>query len=217
MPLAKNPKYDLRRKYNRFVETSLIISLVALIAAFMYIPAPEDKVVITEKGPELITVYTPPTAIKPEVPARPVLPADFIESIEEIDGPEEVTIPTTEDIKPITEIKPPVIEKNDNYEDAPFYEISEVMPQPVGGLKSIYDNLVYPQMAIKAGIQGQVTVLAFIDEAGNVVNTQLLKTIGGGCDEAAVEAIKKTKFNPGKQRERPVKVRMMIPVKFVLK
>jgi protein TonB len=55
-----------------------------------------------------------------------------------------------------------------------------------------------------------------IDERGNVNNPVVVRGIGGGCDEAAVEAVKKAKFTPGMQRGRPVKVSYTLPVTFRL-
>jgi len=53
-----------------------------------------------------------------------------------------------------------------------------------------------------------------IDENGNVVNADVLKGIGAGCDEAALTAVRETKFNPGRQRGKPVKVRISVPIIF---
>ncbi|MEX2090159.1 MAG: energy transducer TonB, partial [Bacteroidota bacterium] len=71
-------------------------------------------------------------------------------------------------------------------------------------------------MAVRAGIQGRVFVLAFVNEVGHVVKAEVQKGIGGGCDEAAVKAVMESKFHPGKQRGKAVKVRVSIPVRFSL-
>jgi hypothetical protein len=39
--------------------------------------------------------------------------------------------------------------------------------------------------------------LAYINEEGIVLKTEILKGIGGGCDEAAEYAVKHTKYFPG--------------------
>ena len=75
----------------------------------------------------------------------------------------------------------------------------------------------YPEIAQEAGIEG-VVVQAFIDEKGRVKETLILKGVPNtGLDEAAMEAIRKTKFRPAKQRERAVGVWISIPVNFRLK
>ena len=76
----------------------------------------------------------------------------------------------------------------------------------------------YPEIAQEAGIEGVVIVQAFIDEKGRVKETMILKGIPNtGLDEAAIEAIRKTRFKPAKQRERAVGVWISIPVNFRLK
>ena len=76
----------------------------------------------------------------------------------------------------------------------------------------------YPEIAQEAGIEGVVVVQAFIDEKGRVKETLILKGVPNtGLDEAAMEAIRKTKFRPAKQRERAVGVWISIPVNFRLK
>jgi protein TonB len=92
----------------------------------------------------------------------------------------------------------------------------EEMPQLVGGMTALMKSLEYPELAIRAGIQGRVYIVAFVNEQGDVVRAEILKGIGGGCDEAALAAVKKAKFIPGKQRGKPVKTRISIPVEFKL-
>lgn len=77
---------------------------------------------------------------------------------------------------------------------------------------------VYPEIAQEAGIEGVVVVQAFIDKKGRVKETLILKGVPNtGLDEAAMEAIRNTRFRPAKQRERSVGVWISIPVNFRLK
>jgi len=77
---------------------------------------------------------------------------------------------------------------------------------------------IYPEIAQEAGIEGVVIVQAFIDEKGRVKETIILKGVPNtGLDEAAMDAIRKTRFRPAKQRERAVGVWISIPVNFRLK
>lgn len=93
---------------------------------------------------------------------------------------------------------------------------AEEMPEPIGGMFSIQKNIRYPELAKRAGIEGKVYVLAFIDEHGDVVNAQIIKGIGAGCDEAALHAVKLVKFKPGRQEGKPVKTQVSIPIVFKL-
>jgi len=98
--------------------------------------------------------------------------------------------------------------------DEEYLVVAEEMPEPVGGLPAIIKNIVYPQVALKAGIEGKVYLLAYINEKGNVDDVKIVKGIGAGCDEAAVDAVKKTRFNPGKNKGVAVKVKLSIPIMF---
>jgi TonB family protein len=98
--------------------------------------------------------------------------------------------------------------------DPAFFAKLDVEPRPVGGMADIYSKLVYPEEALKNNIQGLVEVLTFIDENGNVVDMVVIKGLGYGCDEAAKNAIRYTKFHPGFIKGVPVKSQLKIPIQF---
>ena len=76
----------------------------------------------------------------------------------------------------------------------------------------------YPEVAQEAGIEGTVIVQVFVDYKGRVKETIILKGIPNtGLDDAAIAAIRETRFEPAKQRERPLGVWISIPVNFRLK
>lgn len=96
-----------------------------------------------------------------------------------------------------------------------YVAFAEVMPAPIGGVQAIYKNITeYPRAAKDAGIQGKVYVLAFINETGTVDKVKVVKGIGGGCDEAAIEAVRKTKFTPGKSKGKAIKVKTSLAIVF---
>jgi protein TonB len=109
-----------------------------------------------------------------------------------------------------------LLSNNANAQQDPYLPFAQVMPQPVGGIASIYKRIEYPEMAKKAGVEGKVYLLVYIDENGKVNDVKVLKGIGGGCDEAAVNGVKEVKFIPGKQNGVPVKVKLSLPVTFKL-
>ncbi len=97
-----------------------------------------------------------------------------------------------------------------------YRDFAEKMPQIIGGIEAITKNLHYPEIAKKAGIEGRVMVSLKVNEKGNVVEAKVLKGIGSGCDEAAVDVLKKLKFTPAMNNNIPVKVRIVIPIVFKL-
>ncbi len=112
---------------------------------------------------------------------------------------------------------PPAESENGSAIDPAYFLTAEVMPEPVGGMKSIMNRLVYPAQAKEKKIQGKVEIRAFIDQYGEVTSAEVVKGIGYGCDIAARIAVYYTKFTPGLIKGKPVNVQMIIPVEFQLK
>jgi protein TonB len=110
--------------------------------------------------------------------------------------------------------QPPQKEIIEIEEEPTYFVAVEEMPEPINGLKGIQEKIVYPEIAKRAGIEGKVFVRAFVDETGTVTKAEVVKGIGGGCDEAALDAVLKTKFKPGKQRGKPIKVQVTISIVF---
>ncbi len=97
-----------------------------------------------------------------------------------------------------------------------YLAFAEKMPAPVGGLPSIYKKIKYPIVAKQAGIEGKVYLIAFVNESGKVEDVKILKGIGGGCDEAAADAVLRTEFTPGENKGKPVKVKLSLAIQFKL-
>jgi len=55
-----------------------------------------------------------------------------------------------------------------------------------------------------------------VDKEGNVRDPKVLRDIGGGCGEAAIEAVKEVKFTPGRLNGEAVNVQYSMPVTFRL-
>ena len=99
--------------------------------------------------------------------------------------------------------------------------IQETQPCFRGGktelIKFIQSNLVYPQEAISAGVEGKVFVEFYIEKDGSVTNGKVLKGIGYGCDEEALRVVGlMPKWRPCKVRGESVRVRQTLPITFVL-
>ena len=113
-------------------------------------------------------------------------------------------------------INPPKEQIPEISEEPAYFIAVEEMPKPIGGIAEIQKKIEYPEIAKRVGLEGKVFVRAYVDETGIVTKAELVKGIGGGCDEAAIDAILKTRFSPGKQRGKPIKVQVTIPINFKL-
>lgn len=212
--IHKNPKFDLRLKYRKALEVSVIIALALIIVAFMFFPHVETPVMASLVPQEVITTEPiDPTAqpLRPPPPPRPPIP---IESPIDEPLPNAPIFPGSELI-PDKSAPPPVTWKGGD--DEKVFRIVEENPVPIGGIAAIRAEVKYPELAKRLGIEGTVTVVAFVNEEGIVVKAKVFKGIGVGCDEAAVDAVKRVRFEPGRQRGKPVKARVSIPIVFRLK
>lgn len=84
-------------------------------------------------------------------------------------------------------------------------------------------NAGYPSTAREAGFEGTVFIRFVVETDGTISNVEVLKdqTPGGGLKEAALSAVEAMnemprKWNPGIQRGNPIRVRVVVPVKFKL-
>ncbi|WP_340103423.1 energy transducer TonB [Rhodohalobacter sp. 8-1] len=217
----RDPKVDLRKYYTIFFEVGLIITLMVFIGLtrMNFVPSDEqDFVLQTQDVVEMEEIIqTKQREMVPPPPRPPVpvaVPNDVI--IEDVD----IDINAELDLSADGYLPPPPKSKEEEVEDEPeqdFFIAVEKMPEIIGGMKGIQERIQYPELAVKANIQGRVYVQFIVNENGEVEDPVVLRGIGGGCDQEAVRVIKETKFSPGMQRGRPVRVRYSLPIIFMLR
>jgi TonB family protein len=95
-------------------------------------------------------------------------------------------------------------------------DVAEVQPELIGGLEALAAGVVYPELARRAGIEGQVVVQFIVDETGGVTEPVVLRSPSPLLSEAALHAVGGVRFTPGAQDGRPVKVRFAVPIAFRL-
>ena len=107
-------------------------------------------------------------------------------------------------------------------EDPPkILSVVDEMPTFPGGDQARIDflgeNIRYPELAKREGVQGHVFVTFVVEEDGNLSNVKILRGIGGGCDEETVRVIESMpKWKPGKQQGKAVRVQFNMPILFKL-
>ena len=109
--------------------------------------------------------------------------------------------------------------KEEKTDDDFIFEIVEQQAEFPGGAAAmaqfIQKNLKYPEIALENGIEGTVVVEFVVERDGSITNIKVLKEIGAGCGNEAMRIVKlMPKWNPGKQRDMPVRVKMRAPIKF---
>ena len=108
-------------------------------------------------------------------------------------------------------------QSNEAIDPADYLEEVEVAPELIGGIKELAKHVVYPEEAAKAGIQGTVFVKAYVGKTGMIDDLVIEKSPNDLLSQAALDAVRQVRFKPGTDNGEPVKVMVMIPVKFALK
>ncbi len=188
---------------------------------------------------EIIEMETPRTAEPPPPPPPPPPPVieevpDEVEIEEEIEFVDNTITEETVVEAPKVEAAPPPPpppppkKKADRLfvvvEDAPMFPGCEKEKKEDRKtcadsklFKYLSENLEYPVIARENGITGRVIVQFVVEKDGSITDVNVVRGIGGGCDEVAQEVIEgMPKWNPGKQRGRPVRVQFTLPVAFTL-
>ncbi len=212
-----NRDSKLRKNYLLTLEGGFILSILIFLVAFnvnLQIDS-SNEIVLIQKQEEVYIeeIIQTKQELKAPAPPRPTVPIEVpndeiledeiidIDAELDFDEPMDISIPPK-----------PIQQKNDD--EAEIFVVVENPPILIGGTAAVQSNIVYPPLALQAGIEGRVIVQFIIDKNGQVLHPTVIRGIGGGCDEEAVRAVLKAKFQPGLQRGRPVAVRYTLPITF---
>ena len=97
-----------------------------------------------------------------------------------------------------------------------------VFPAYQGGKKAlstyIAQNLDYPDLAKENGIEGMVIIEFYIAEDGSIEKVGVDKSLGFGCDEAALNVVKHMpSWSPAQLRGKNITKKMKKPIYFSLR
>ena len=210
---GKKPEADLRRQYPKVFRTSMgVVFLFHVLMALLFpefdtsaAPRRKDQIVISmEDIPETKQIQRPPP------PPRPAVPIET----ESEDVPDDVTIENTNldpdnvfvDVPP----PPPPSAAGEVEEEILEFFAVEQKPELVKDAKP-----VYPELARKAMLEGQVFLRFLVGKDGRVREVHVLK----GEEifrQAAVDAVSQFVFKPAIQNDKPVRVWMAMPIRFRL-
>ena len=194
----------------------IVFSVIAGMASLFYLNPKFDtasRMTAAATFEEVIDTFDIPETRQFEVPPAPSRPSIPIESEDE-DFAEDITIEET-DLDDFEWEAPPKL-TDDPASRIKFIPYDEP-PEPIGGYIAIQRMVVYPEIALRAGIEGSVTVQVFVNNKGFVEETIILSGIPQtGLNEAAANAIKRVRFKPARQRDRAVGVWISVPIHFKL-
>jgi len=223
MESKKTPEADLTHKSGLFLNIGLVLSLLFVILAFEWKSYDDGDLMdlgqINDDFEEMTEI--PPTQQPPPPPPKIQQP-QIIEIPDEEEIEEEIEVDLDVEVTEETVIEEIVFEEPVEEEAAEeIFTIVEQQPGYPGGNAAFYSyigkKMKYPSQARRMGIEGKVFVQFVVDTNGAITDVQVMRGIGAGCDEEAIRVIQNSpKWQPGKQRGKAVKVRMVLPITFKL-
>lgn len=230
MEIKKTPKADLENKKFLFREIGLVITLLIVFAGFEYRTyeksvstlESENATILEEEMIPITKQELPP----PEMPKIPVITEQFqivddnMKITTNVDFSSEDRKDIAVNIKDYTKGtgREEVVEE----EEIPF-AIVEDKPKFMKGdentfTKWVFERLIYPDLAKENGVQGRVTVSFLVNTDGTVSDVKVVRGVDASLDKEAVRVISSSpRWEPGRQRGKPVKVRYNFPVIFQLR
>jgi len=212
---SKTIRADLRNKYNKYLNISLIIVLLLVIAAFKFFPKSETKIKVKPFVDDIIFVEPEINTLqKTEQPSlpKPVIPVIAVDDLTEDIIFEDISISEKQVVS-----LPPEKEKEVIIKEEYSFKAVEHKPEIIRGMEALQSKIYYPEIIRRAGIEGQVIVEFIVNKEGSVESAEVIKSANDQLDEIVMNAVKALKFKPGEQRGKPVKVKIKIPITFNLK
>jgi protein TonB len=208
--------FDWKDVANSQFEKAFTLALLLLLFGIMVTP----KVEIRKqqfKMQEMQAIELPPEErerIKP--------PEDIVKPVVDITIDEELGTDETTDPDVIAQLKSQFGDiwettnaGNTSGSDKPFnFEPYEDPPEPINPIAP-----EYPPLMIKTGVEGLVYLEVDVYKDGSIGNVNVIKSLlsgPGGLDEAAVNAVRKWKFQPGRSGGKPIDTTVIIPIEFTL-
>lgn len=229
MEIKKTEKASLENKRLIFAEVGLIAALLAVLAGFESSTRAKEVALLqgntqidNEDDILAIPLDTPPPA--PQAPALPML-SDELEIVED-DITVDLDFLSLDDMDVPVDIqeyvRQEVVEEDVEEETLPFVTV-EQKPTFNGGdandfAKWVNSRLVYPEIAKDNGVEGRVVLQFTIGKDGRLQDVKVLNSPDESLAREAVRVVSSSpKWEPGRQRDRAVKVSYTFPVIYRLR
>ncbi len=197
-----------KSQYPKYMRWALIASFVLTILFFLFSPKVEiTPYKIYNDEMELTDFDDTPIEDLPDVPKEAPKPVRNIEAVPDSEADEDVEIADT-----LLE-SDEMLNFDDLYDDGggDGFEVSQEKPK-----LSRFVSPDYPEMARASQLEGTVVVKVQVGPDGSVMQAVVIQGVHPLLDKSAVDAARRCKFIPGKQRGIPVKAWMAIPFAFRL-
>jgi protein TonB len=222
METKKTPNADLRKWSTPLFYFGLTCSLGICLTAFEWKSYPDSKLKEINSQTDIWEIPEVPISIQTPPPPPETAPPIVIEVPNEItiDSHDfNIDINMGEDVEIPTVVLPNTPPKDDKADE--ILDFTEVQATFKGGMEKwteyLKKSLTYPSQARRMGIEGVVLVRFVVNKDGSVQDVEVVRSLGGGCDEIAMKVVANSpEWNPGKMGGKAVRSRMVMPIRFRL-
>ena len=224
MEAKKTKRADLQNRRGLFMEIGLVVALLVVVLAFRWgqtekvVEAMVDTVAPVE---EEVIVNTEQEQRQPEV--RPQVNQVLSDVIDVVRNETQIT--TEYNFDEFTEdfqiVVPTAAPEEEAVEEIPVFNAEEMPTFQGGDLNTfrtwVQGRLQYPRLASENNIAGTVTLQFVIERDGSLSNITVLASPDKSLTDEAIRVLNSSpKWEPGKQRNRPVRVYYILPVVYQL-
>lgn len=142
----------------------------------------------------------------------PPMQMDVPQVITDTSFVQQIQPPPPENIKPTSGIVNIPADRN-QFKGIEVFDLSKLDQQPVARFQA---RPQYPFEMRRAGIAGEVVVDFIVDNNGDVQNAFSMRSSQREFENAAIQAVSKWKFKPGRKGGRNVNTHMQVPIVFTL-
>lgn len=159
----------------------------------------------------MITEFQPPAYLLPPITGTGIIPAG---------SPAVDPAPAALPAEITTDQTDARLESADTWrietQTVPILEYAEIMPAIPGGIGAYYILIEYPEEAISQGLEGSLSLIFTVNKDGTTSDILVERSLHALLDSAAVQALRRTRFIPGRHQGETARVRMRLPVRFQL-
>lgn len=225
MQLKKSPNASLEDKKLTYVLIGLAFVLSICYVALEWTEKEVTKYEVADLDmafEDEIEIQQTSQDVTPPPPPPQVQEVEVLNVVEDEKEVEDVNIQTEDDKDVEVIVAAPIEIPVEEEDEDVVFQIVEQQPEFPGGPQALFkylsENVKYPVIAQENGIQGRVVCQFTVNKDGSIVDVEVVRSGGdASLDKEAVRVIKTMpKWKPGKQRNKPVRVRYTVPVSFRL-
>jgi len=224
METKKSKKANLESLRTIFIQVGIILSLIAVLAAFEWKSNAEFKpIVFMNSGIDISDVDIPITRpVEEKKVIAPIAPTEKLIIVGDKDIIVDEPFFLDTEVNWDDAIDLPIFAKKEEVVEEPIYYNVQVYPKFMGKddnafRKYIIDNIKFPIEAQENGLTGKVQVQFVVDLDGSLSNIKILRSIHPTIDREVLRVVQQSpKWEPAIQAGRYVRAMYGIVITFEL-